>query len=356
MRSGIRCLFAGLCLISLMVLIIPAVSAQDASQPWVDNPEHIAAMQAYVAYSGEQLKARMDGAIQYIGTLNGSVSTTTLQSDEQQFLATVSSVSSMTSADAITQAMETMKTQVAQFRTDLKTALTAGNGSEAALKSAVDATMNADQANIQSLDNAYWAAREKSRLDEFTYNDARRTGILANLTAKGIDVTQAQGIETQIQAEGASHKSGFDAQNEDQVRDANDQLATLTQQFGKEVQSLAWQARETARLARFDNTTARMQGRLANLSARGLDVSAAQGILSQITALRPQIQTALENHDEATLMGLNSQIMSLDEQYVQALRQANSAARAQRTRSPNGPNAGFTPVVPAGTSPSSGGT
>ena len=55
-----------------VALAIPAVSAQDAGQPWTDNPEHIAAMQAYVAYSGELFKAKMDGAIQYVGGLNGS--------------------------------------------------------------------------------------------------------------------------------------------------------------------------------------------------------------------------------------------------------------------------------------------
>ena len=368
MNSGTRVLLIGLCIASLVVLAVPAASALDASQPWKDNPEHVTAMQAYVAYQGEQFKAKMDGAIQYVGTLNGSVSTASLQSDEQQFLATVSSVTSMTTADAITQAMQTMKTEIAQYRTDLRTALAAGKGSGADLKTAVDGAVTADQANIQNLENAYWSARETSRIDEFNYNDARRTGVLANLTAKGIDATPAQSIETQIQGEGASLKTAFDARNEAQLRDANTQLATLTQQFGKEVQSLAWQARETARLARFDNTTTRIQDRLTNLSARGLDVSGAQGVLSQIIALRPQIETALENHDETTLRGLNSQLISLDQQLNQDLRQALSQARAQRTpRTPgarpmfnrtgsNGPNMGPTAGTTEETSPASGGT
>ena len=330
MRPRSRDLLAGICVISLVVLAIPAVSAQDTGQSWTNNPEHIAAMQAYVAYSGELFKAKMDGAIQYIGTLKGSV-TGSLTTDEQQFLATVSSVQSMTTADAVTQALQTMKTQIAQFRTDLKSALTAGDGSETALQSAVNASVTADQANIQSLDTAYWTARETSRLDEFSTNDARRTGILANLTAKGIDDTQAQALETQIQGEGASLKTGFDARNEAQVRNANDQLVSLTQQFSKEIQGLAWQARETTRLARFDNTTSRMQERLANLSARGQDVSSAQGILSQITALRSQLQTALENHDEATIRSINSQLVSLDQQYIQALREVVSGLRQQGT-------------------------
>ena len=125
-----------ICLILLAVLVIPAVNAITGrpntgvgeqadvgkyGQSWNDNPEHIAAMQAYTAYSGELFKAKMDGAIQYIGTLNQS--TVTLQNDEQQFLVTVASVQTMTTDDSITQAWGTMTTQVAQFRTDLKTAL-----------------------------------------------------------------------------------------------------------------------------------------------------------------------------------------------------------------------------------------
>ena len=332
MKLQSRGLLVGVCMISLIVLAISAVSAQDAGQPWTDNPEHIAAMQAYVAYSGELFRAKMGGAIQYVGGLNGSVDTGSLQSDEQQFLATVSSVPSMTSADAITQAMQTMKTQIAQFRTDLKTALSAGNGSETALKAAVDNAVQADQTTIGNLDTAYWTARETSRLDEFTYNDARRTGILANLTAKGIDDTQAQAIETQIQGVEPGLKSGFDARNEARLEAANNQLVSLTQQFSKEIQSIAWQARETTRLARFDNTTTRMQNMLANLSARGLDVSGPQGILSQITAIRSQLQTAMENHDEATLMSLNSQIVSLDQQFTQSVREILAGLRQQRAQ------------------------
>ena len=50
----------------LIALAAPAVSAWSPGQPWENNPENIAAMQAYVAYAGEQYKARMDGAVEHI--------------------------------------------------------------------------------------------------------------------------------------------------------------------------------------------------------------------------------------------------------------------------------------------------
>jgi hypothetical protein len=325
-----------ICLVFLLALVIPAVSAWSPGQSWSDNPEHIAAMQAYTAYSGELFKAKMNGAIQYIGTLNGSVSTGSLQSDEQQFLATVASVPSMTTNDAIMQAWGTMKTQIAQFRTDLKAALSADNGSGTALQASVNNAVTADQSTIQSMDNAYWTARETSRLDEFSYNDGRRTGVLANLTAKGVDVTSAQQIETQIQALQPSLKAALDAKDDSQLNTVNSQIDGLCQQLSQAVVSISWQARETARLAQFDNTTTRMQDRLANLTARGLDVSSAQSILSQIVGLRPQIQTAMDNHDETTLKSINSQIVSLDQQFNQALRSIISEVRAQTNRTATG--------------------
>jgi hypothetical protein len=329
-------LILSVCIFALIATGIPAVSAWSQGQSWNDNPEHIAAMQAYTAYSGELFKARMNGAVQYIGTLNGSVSTGTLQSDEQQFLATVASIPSMTTDDAITQAWGTMKSQVAQYRTDLKTALSAGSGSEAALQTSVNSSVTADQATIQSLDSAYWTARETSRLDEFTYNDARRTGVIANLTAKGVDVTSAQQIETQIQALQPGLKAALDAREDAQLVTVNAQIDALCQQLSQQVISISWQARETARLAQFDNTTSRMQDRLANLTARGLDASGAQAILSQILGLQPQLQAALENHDEAAIRSLNSQLVALDQQYNQALRAIVSGARAEANRTSTG--------------------
>jgi hypothetical protein len=316
-----------LCLIVLAILVVPAVSAWSPGQIWTDNPEHIAAMQAYTAYAGELFKAKMDGAIQYIGTLNQS--TSTLQNDEQQFLGTVSSVQSLSSNDSITQAWGTMTQQVAQFRTDLKTALSAGGGSESALQAAVNSSVTADQTNIQSLDTTYWANREKSRLDEFSYNDGRRTDLLANLTAKGSDVSSAQAIESQIQALQPQLKAGLDARDENQLSQVNSQIDSLCQQLSQDVVNLSWQARETARIAQFTNTTTRMQDRLTNLTARGLDVSDAQTILSQITALQSQLQTALQNHDQSTLSSVNSQLESLDQQYAQALQQITAQARSQ---------------------------
>ncbi|HVP96952.1 hypothetical protein [Methanoregula sp.] len=316
-----------LCLFVLAALIVPAVSAGSSGQSWADNSEHIAAMQAYTAYSGELFKAKMGGAIQYIGTLNQS--TTTLQNDEQQFLGTVSSVQSMSSNDSIMQAWGTMTQQVAQFRADLKTALSAGGGSESALQAAVNSSVTADQTNIQNLDTTYWTAREKSRLDEFSYNDGRRTDLLANLTAKGMDVSSAQAIESQIQALQPQLQAALNARDEAQISQINSQIDSLCQQLSQAVVNLAWQARQTARLAQFTNTTSRMQDRLTNLTARGLDVSGAQNILSQITAFQPQLQAALQNHDQSTLSSINSQLMSLDQQYAQALQQIASEVRSE---------------------------
>ena len=65
----------GTLLLCMIALCMPAVSAGATGQSWNNNPEHITAMKAYTAYSGELFRAKMDGAVQYIGTLNSSAST-----------------------------------------------------------------------------------------------------------------------------------------------------------------------------------------------------------------------------------------------------------------------------------------
>jgi len=180
--------FLSICIFALISAGIPAVSAWSQGQSWNDNPEHIAAMQAYVVYSGELYKAKMDGAIAYISSLNDPTGSGNLQADEQQFLTTVFSVKTVSTASAIEQGRGTMKTEIGQFRTDLQADFSADKGNLDALKKAVADAESQDQTTIQSRDNAYWTALETSRLDEFTYNDGHRTAALANLTAKGVDV------------------------------------------------------------------------------------------------------------------------------------------------------------------------
>jgi hypothetical protein len=303
------------CLCLLVVLGVPAVSAWSTGQSWSDNPEHISAMQAYVAYSGEQYNAKMAGAIQYINGLNGTTTSGTLQTDEQQFISTVASVQNITTSDAITQAEQTEKTQIAQFRTDLVAAYTADNGNLNDLRAAVNSSVSADQSTIQSLESTYWTASEKSRLDEFTYYDGYRTSTLANLTAKGVDVTSAQLIETQIQALEPSLKVALDSHNDAQIDDVNRQLGSLSSQFWTAVSSLDWQAREKSRLSWFDNRTAQMQSDIANLSAQHIDTSQAESVLDQFQAQRDPLKAAYDNHDQQNLDTLITQLNTLSKQF-----------------------------------------
>jgi hypothetical protein len=70
-------------------------------------------------------------------------------------------------------------------------------------------------------------------MDEFATNDQRRTGVLSNLTAKGIDVSQAQAVETQIQQEGTALNAALTSRDESAISAANEDLATLNKQFAE---------------------------------------------------------------------------------------------------------------------------
>jgi hypothetical protein len=117
------------------------------------------------------------------------------------------------------------------FMTTAKSSLSEYNGTAKALYQSVNASVMAQSATIQNLKNTWWTARETARMDEFAQNDQNRNAILAKLSAKGVDVSQAQAIENQIQQEGTALKSGFDNRDNNAIKAANQQLATLCGQF-----------------------------------------------------------------------------------------------------------------------------
>ena len=95
--------------------------------------------------------------------------------------------------------------------------------------------------DIQSLENTWWTDRQTARMDEFSTNDQRRNGVLSNLTAKGIDVSQAQAVETQIQQEGTVLNAALTSRDESAISAANEDLATLNKQFAEVVKGYrAW--------------------------------------------------------------------------------------------------------------------
>ena len=340
-------MLCGLCMICLVAVIVPAAGALGNGTSWSDNPEHITAMKAYVAYADENYQAMMNGAISYIGTISGPAGTNDLTGAEQQFTATAASVQSMTTSESIEAARTRMKAEVATFRTDTANDLKAYNGSESALRTSVNASVTADQAAIESLDTAWWTARETSRLDEFTRNDATRNGVLANLSAKGVDVSQAKGIETQIDGLQGSLRSALDARDEKTLASTNAQLGMLCKQFGNAISGDAWQARETTRLAEFDKRTTFLANQLTNATARGTDVTQAKAALSQITTERDQLKAAFDNHDQQGVKTIDSRLITLYQQFrtsIQELRQS-AVATARANAGNTTRNASFRPAA-----------
>jgi len=221
----------GICMICLVAAVMPAASALGNGTSWNDNPEHITAMQASVAYVGAIGQAQMNGTITYIDTISNSAGTGQLSSIESQFTGTVTSVQSMTTADQIKAAETQMRADRNDFMTDAKSSLTEYNGTGKALRQSVNASVMAQSGTIQTLKNSWWTARETARMDEFAQNDQNRNNVLAKLSAKGIDVSQALAVENQIQQEGTALKTAFGNQDGNAVKAANEQLATLCGQF-----------------------------------------------------------------------------------------------------------------------------
>jgi len=224
-------LIGSLCAACLLLAAMPAAAQPAGNSTWNTNPEHVAAMQAHVAYAGAKGQAQMDGAISYIGTISNGAGTTPLSSIETQFEGTVTSVQSMTAGDQIQQAESQLKTDRTTFMSTAKSELKQYNGTGKALEQSINASVMAQAATLQGLDTTYWTDRQKARMDEFAANDQKRTGILANLTAKGIDVSQARAVENQIQQEGSALNAALTSRDESAIKTANQDLASLNQQF-----------------------------------------------------------------------------------------------------------------------------
>src|SRR5208337_17721 len=86
MKNTRMTMLYGICMICLVATIMPAASALGNGTSWNDNPEHITAMQAHVAYTG---------------TISNGAGTGQLSSLESQFAGTETSVQAMTTADQI---------------------------------------------------------------------------------------------------------------------------------------------------------------------------------------------------------------------------------------------------------------
>ncbi len=224
-------LIGSLCMICLIAAVMPAGAAPVNGTAWNTNPEHIAAMQAFVAYAGAKGQAQMEGAISYIGTISNGDGTSQLSSIKSQFTGTATSVQSMTTGDQIRDAETQLRADRKDFMTMAKSSIREYNGTSKALSASVNASVMAQSGTLQTLENTWWTDRQTARMDEFAANDQRRTGVLANLTARGIDVSQAQAIENQIQQEGTALNAALTSRDESAIKAANQELATLNQQF-----------------------------------------------------------------------------------------------------------------------------
>jgi len=224
-------LIGSLCIFCLIMAVMPATAAPTSGSSWNSDPEHVAAMQAFVAYAGAKGEAQMNGAISYIGTISNGAGTAPLSTLETQFEGTVFSVQSMTTGDEIQQAESQLKTDRTDFVSTAKSDLKEYNGTGKALEQSVNASVMAQATTLQELENTWWTDRQTARMNEFSTNDQKRNGILANLTAKGVDVSQAQAVENQIQQEGSALNTALTSRDESAIKAANQDLATLNQQF-----------------------------------------------------------------------------------------------------------------------------
>jgi len=114
------------------------------------------------------------------------------------------------------------------------------------------------------------------------------------------------------------------------------------------LRATAWQDRETNRLNMFDTHVSQAQGLITNLSAKGVDVTAAQNALATVQADRPALEAAFTTNDNTAVKTALEQVKKDWGTFTDALKTIRSTVKANRQaarQKAGSPVA--TPVAPA---------
>jgi len=86
------------------------------------------------------------------------------------------------------------------------------------------------------------------------------------------------------------------------------------------LESAYWSTRTTGELANFDIRVQRATNVLSNLTAKGYDTTQAQVKLTQITALRGSLESALDSHDHTQIHEVQQQILTLSQELARIVK------------------------------------
>ena len=234
----------GVCFLLLIAVGIPLVSATEIIplplQPQQavsaqNNPALISGLKTHVADLAGFQNARMDGVISYIDNISGGPGGADLQTIQEDYLATATSVPLMETTDEIMAARNDMGDLTRQFSEETKVQMQIFNGSAGDLMSSINDSVAALGASVDGVKSYTSLASNAARLHVFDIASTKRDELLNSLGNQGIDVSAARDLSDQIDAQRTNLVNALENHDIAGLKTTNTAIKSLNQQFRNDI-------------------------------------------------------------------------------------------------------------------------
>ena len=221
-------------IVILIALLAPLASAASLnSQNYLakDDPQIIASLKDHLVYLGESQQARMNGVIQYVNTISNGSGIDDLQWIQDDYLVAASSIPLMYTSDQINAARNEMQYQSVRFSDETADQLVMFNGNVDSMREVINDSMQGFDESFNDPNRTPWLTTARARLTVFNESANDRNVTLSALRAQGVDVTRAEKISEEINAEHAELINVLMHKGDLTIEQFNSKIKMLNQDF-----------------------------------------------------------------------------------------------------------------------------
>ena len=222
-----------------IALVVPMVTAaygdsgQLNSQNYLakDDPQIIAALKSHIVYIGESQQARMNGVIRYADSISNGSGVEELQWVQEDYLTAASSIPLMYTSDQINAARSDMQDQSLRFSDETADLLGKYNGNVDSMRAFINDSMQGFDDSFNDPNHTQWLSTARARLTVFNKSANDRNATLTALKIQGVDVTRAEKISDEINAEHAELMGVLMHRGDLTIEQVNSRIRILNQDF-----------------------------------------------------------------------------------------------------------------------------
>jgi hypothetical protein len=227
----------GLFLVAALLVPLSSAASGDSgnlnSQNYLskDDPQIIASLKSHIVYIGESQQARMNGVIRYADSISNGSGVDDLQWIQEDYLMAASSIPLMYTSDQITSARTEMQAQSVRFADESANQLVMFNGNVDSMRAFINDSMLGFDDSFNDPNHTPWLTTARARLTVFNESANDRNVTLSVLRAQGVDVTQAEKISEEINAEHTELMGVLTHKSDLTIEQFNSKVKILNQDF-----------------------------------------------------------------------------------------------------------------------------